>query len=209
MTDPAHHEPAPDPDAPHHDATASDVPPTEDPRPSDLRVARSLVLVNTGEGKGKSTAAFGTMLRAVARGWPVAVVQFLKSGDWKVGEQEIGERLGVEWHAMGEGFTWDSDDLDHDKAIAARAWATARQLIESGRYRLVILDEITYPLTWGWLDIGEVVDAIRGRPETTSVILTGRDAPAEVVDLADTVTEMRNVKHAYQQGIAAKKGIDY
>lgn len=186
-----------------------DEPLTEDPRPDGLRVADSLVLVNTGNGKGKSTAAFGTMLRAVARGWKVAVVQFIKSGDWKVGEQEVGERLGVEWHALGEGFTWDSDDLEHDKAVAADAWAVAKGIIDSGDYRLVVLDEITYPMTWGWLETSEVVAGIAGRPRRTNVIVTGRDAPEELIELADTVTEMREVKHAYQQGIAAKKGIDY
>lgn len=188
---------------------ATDVVPTEDPRPDGLRTVPSLVLVNTGDGKGKSTAAFGTMLRAVARGWRVAVVQFLKSGDWKVGEQDVAERLGVDWFALGEGFTWDSDDLDHDKGVAADAWAKAKALVMSGEYRLVVLDEMTYPMTWGWIDTEEVVATIASRPERTNVIVTGRDAPAALIDLADTVTEMVEVKHAYQQGVAAKKGIDY
>lgn len=188
---------------------ATDVVPTEDPRPDGLRTVPSLVLVHTGNGKGKSTAAFGTMLRAVARGWRVAVVQFLKSGDWKVGEQDVAERLGVDWFALGEGFTWDSEDLDHDKGVAADAWAKAKALVMSGEYRLVVLDEMTYPMTWGWIDTEEVVATIASRPERTNVIVTGRDAPAALVDLADTVTEMVEVKHAYQQGIAAKKGIDY
>lgn len=188
---------------------ATDVVPTEDPRPVGLRTVPSLVLVHTGNGKGKSTAAFGTMLRAVARGWRVAVVQFLKSGDWKVGEQDVAERLGVDWFALGEGFTWDSEDLDHDKGVAADAWAKAKALVMSGEYRLVVLDEMTYPMTWGWIDTADVVATIGARPERTNVIVTGRDAPAALVDLADTVTEMVEVKHAYQQGIAAKKGIDY
>lgn len=188
---------------------ATDVVPTEDPRPVGLRTVPSLVLVHTGNGKGKSTAAFGTMLRAVARGWRVAVVQFLKSGDWKVGEQDVAERLGVDWFALGEGFTWDSEDLDHDKGVAADAWAKAKALVMSGEYRLVVLDEMTYPMTWGWIDTEEVVATIASRPERTNVIVTGRDAPAALIDLADTVTEMVEVKHAYQQGVAAKKGIDY
>lgn len=190
-------------------APTSDAAPTEDPRPDGLRTVPSLVLVHTGNGKGKSTAAFGTMLRAVARGWRVAVVQFIKSGDWKVGEQEVGEKLGVDWFALGDGFTWDSDNLDHDKGVAADAWAKAKALLTSGDYRLVVLDEMTYPMTWGWIDTDDVVATIASRPERTNVIVTGRDAPAALVDLADTVTEMVEIKHAYQQGIAAKKGIDY
>ncbi|MEX2255465.1 MAG: cob(I)yrinic acid a,c-diamide adenosyltransferase [Acidimicrobiia bacterium] len=184
-------------------------PPTDDPRPEQLRVAKSLVLVNTGDGKGKSTAAFGVVMRAVAQGWKVAVVQFLKSGEWKVGEEKTATELGVEWFAIGEGFTWDSPDLGEDAARAQAAWAQARDLIRAGDHRLVVLDEITYPMTWGWIDTADVVETIRSRPEQVNVIATGRDAPAELIDVADTVTEMRSVKHAYDSGIAAKKGIDY
>ena len=167
------------------------------------------MLVNTGDGKGKSSAAFGVVMRAVARGWKVAVMQFLKSGEWHVGEQDVAQRLGVDWWALGEGFTWDSEDLEHDRAIAQDAWARARATIEAGEHRLVVLDEITYPMTWGWIDTDDVVTTIRGRPETVSIVATGRDAPAALIDVADTVTEMRKVKHAYDVGIAAKKGIDY
>lgn len=183
--------------------------PTEDPRPDGLRSVPSLVLVNTGNGKGKSSAAFGVMLRSVARGWKVAVVQFVKSGDWQVGEEQIGRRLGVDWYSFGDGFTWDSDDLEHDKALARSGWAAAKSLIEAGEHRLVILDEITYLCIWGWLDTDEVVATIRDRPERVNIIVTGRDAPAAIVELADTVTEMNEVKHAYQAGIRAKRGIDY
>ncbi len=192
-----------------HDAAHPDEPPTEDPRPGGLRVARSLVLVNTGDGKGKTTAALGVVLRALAQGWKVAVVQFLKSNEWKVGEEQICRDLGVDWWALGEGFTWDSDNLEADKATAGRAWAKAAEVLASGDYRLVLFDEITYVLNWGWVPLADVLGALRDRPERTSVILTGRDAPAELIDLADTVTEMREVKHAYHAGIAAKKGIDY
>ncbi|MBT8199030.1 MAG: cob(I)yrinic acid a,c-diamide adenosyltransferase [Acidimicrobiia bacterium] len=188
---------------------SSDVPPIEDPRPDDLTSASSLVLVNTGDGKGKSTAAFGTLLRAVAMGWKVCVVQFIKSGDWQVGEQKVAEELGVEWISAGEGFTWDSDDLDHDRSIAQRGWDEAASRIASGEYRLVVLDEVTYPVNWGWIELDQVLGAIRDRPEKVNIILTGRDAPAALIDLADTATEMRSVKHAYESGIRAKKGIDY
>jgi cob(I)alamin adenosyltransferase len=185
-----------------------DEPPTEDPRPR-LRAARSLVIVNTGDGKGKSTAAFGIVLRALARDWRVAVVQFLKSGDWHTGEEQIARQLGVDWRAIGEGFTWDSADLSEDEAVARRAWDEAATLIRAGEHRLVVLDEITYPLNWGWLDLDETLATIRDRPADVNVVATGRDAPDALIELADTVTEMRSIKHAYDRGIAAKKGIDY
>lgn len=188
----------------------AEAPPTEAPRPPvEPRPVPSLVLVNTGDGKGKSTAAFGTMLRAVARGWPVAVVQFLKSGNWHTGEEEIGIRLGVDWWALGDGFTWDSESMDETKAVALEAWRFARATIAAGAHRMVILDEITYPMNWGWIDTDEVVAAVTGRPEDVTVILTGRDAPAALVAIADTVTEMHKVRHPYDQGVLAKKGIDF
>jgi cob(I)alamin adenosyltransferase len=187
----------------------TDTPPTNDPRPDALGRAGSLLLVNTGDGKGKSSAAFGVMLRSVAMGWPVVVLQFVKSGEWKVGEEKIGRQLGVEWHSLGEGFTWDSTDLEHDKVVAQQAWNTAAVILAAGKHRLVILDELTYLCTWGWVDTATVVDALRDRPDGVNVIVTGRDCPDEIIEIADTVTEMRKVKHAYDQGIAAKKGIEY
>jgi cob(I)alamin adenosyltransferase len=187
----------------------STIPPTQDPRPDDLDRAESLLLVNTGDGKGKSSAAFGVMLRSVALDWPVAVLQFVKSGEWKVGEEKIGRSLGVSWQSLGEGFTWDSANLDHDKAVAQRAWSVARAMISSGDFRLVILDELTYLCTWGWIDTDDVVATLAGRPARTNVIVTGRDCPQAIIDIADTVTEMRKIKHAYDKGIVAKKGIEY
>jgi cob(I)alamin adenosyltransferase len=183
--------------------------PTEDLRPDDLRSAPSLVLVNTGDGKGKSTAAFGVVLRGVARGWRVGVVQFLKSGDWHTGEEQVCRQLGVDWWAMGEGFTWDSPDLTVDEAVARAGWRHAAGLLAAGEHPLLVLDEITYPLNWEWIDVDEVVAAIRRRPPHVNVVCTGRDAPAALIDVADTVTEMRVVKHAFEQHIRAKKGIDY
>jgi cob(I)alamin adenosyltransferase len=167
------------------------------------------VLVHTGDGKGKSTAAFGVLMRAIAREWPVAVVQFLKSGAWRTGEEKIGRQLGADWWSIGEGFTWDSPDLTEDEAVARAAWDHARAVIEGDAYRLVVLDEITYPMNWGWIDEHEVVETIRNRPARVNVVATGRDAPAALVDVADTVSEMRNVKHAYDRGVIAKRGIDY
>jgi cob(I)alamin adenosyltransferase len=183
-------------------------PPTEAPPRGDVREP-SLVLINTGDGKGKSTAAFGTLLRAVSRGWKVGVIQFLKSGDWQVGEEKTLTSLGVDWWSMGDGFTWDSEDIDESEAIAREAWAQARELIGSGEYDVVLLDEVTYPINWEWIDITEVVATITERPRRTSVILTGRDAPQPLVDIADTVTEMVKVKHAYDRGVMARRGIDY
>ena len=186
----------------------TDRPPTEPPELGSTR-ASSLLIVNTGDGKGKSTAAFGTAIRAVARGWKVAVIQFLKSGDWSVGEEKIGRQIGIDWWALGDGFTWDSDDIEESEAIAREAWSAAKTHIESGHYEMVVLDEMTYPINWGWLELAEVVDVLGGRPESVNVIVTGRDAPPELIDLADTVTEMRKVKHAFDAGIMAKRGIDY
>lgn len=198
---------APTPDETERAATTEAL--TEDPRPDGLRAAPSLVLVNTGNGKGKSSAAFGVMLRALATDWKVAVCQFIKSSDWKVGEEKMGRQLGVDWHAFGDGFTWDSADLEQDKAHARDGWAVAKGLIEAGEHQLVILDELTYLCSWGWIDTDEVVATIASRPEHVNVVVTGRDAPAAIVEIADTVTEMTEVKHAYQQGIRAKRGIDY
>lgn len=183
-------------------------PPTRPPPKGTVREP-SLVLINTGDGKGKSTAAFGTVLRAVSRGWKVGVVQFLKSGEWHVGEEKALTGLGVDWWALGDGFTWDSADIGESEAIAVQAWERARQTIASGDYDLLVLDEVTYPINWGWLDVEEVVVALTGRPERTSVILTGRDAPDRLVEIADTVTEMKKVKHAYDRGVMARRGIDY
>jgi cob(I)alamin adenosyltransferase len=189
--------------------TAEDLAPTEDPRPDKLRRADSLVVVNTGNGKGKSSSAFGVMIRAVARDWNVAVVQFIKSGNWNVGEEKIGRRLGVDWFAFGDGFTWDSDDLTNDRAHAADGWAKAVEVMNAGDHQLVIFDELTYLSTFNWLPIDTVVEAITNRPRHVNVVVTGRDAAPELIDIADTVTEMVEVKHAYQQGIRAMRGIDY
>jgi cob(I)alamin adenosyltransferase len=173
------------------------------------RRPRSLVLVNTGHGKGKSTAAFGVMLRALARGWPVCVIQFIKSDEYKVGEKQMAQLLGVDWVSGGDGFTWKSDDLERSAAVAARSWQLAREKIGSGDYRLVILDEITYPMNWGWIDGDAVVEAIARRPAQVNIVATGRDAPAALVEVADTVTEMAKVKHVFDHGVRARRGIDF
>jgi cob(I)alamin adenosyltransferase len=173
------------------------------------RRAPSVLIVNTGEGKGKTTAAMGVVLRAVARGWRVCVVQFVKSGRWRTGEEDVAGRLGVDWRTLGEGFTWDSEDLKRDRAMAQRAWEEAAERIASGAFDLVVLDEITYPINWGWIDGGEVAEALRDRPGNVNVVATGRDAPEVLVAMADTVTEMVKVRHAYDRGIGARRGIDF
>jgi len=183
-------------------------PPLEGPERASQRVA-SRVLVHTGDGKGKSSAAMGIMLRAVSAGWKVAVVQFVKSGKWRTGEEAAGRALGVEWWSLGDGFTWDSKDMDRTEAIAREAWLASKDLIHAGAHRLVILDEITYPMNWGWIDTADVVGTIRSRPADVSIVATGRDAPAELRGIADTVTAMVAEKHAFDQGIAAMRGIEF
>jgi cob(I)alamin adenosyltransferase len=180
-----------------------------EPPPKTAVKAPSVVIVNTGDGKGKSTAAFGTAMRAVARGWIVCVIQFVKSGRWKVGEEQSARRLGVEWWTLGDGFTWDSTDMDRTEAIAREAWRVAREKLASARYGLVVLDEITYPVNWGWIPVSEVVEAILSRPPALNVIATGRSAPAELIEVADTVTQMHNQKHAFDRGVRAIRGIDF
>jgi cob(I)alamin adenosyltransferase len=183
-------------------------PPVDRPPRPDTNVS-SRVLVNTGDGKGKTTAALGTALRAVARGWRVVVIQFMKSERWKVGEERSGRALGIEWWTLGDGFTWDSKDMDRTEAVARTAWKAARASISSGDYGLIVLDEITYPMSWGWIATAEVTEAIRDRPPHTSIIATGRDAPDELMEAADTVTEMKSIRHAYDRGIGARRGIEF
>jgi cob(I)alamin adenosyltransferase len=171
--------------------------------------AQSLVLVNTGHGKGKSSAAFGVMVRGWARGWRVGVVQFVKGGKWKTGERKLAEQLGIEWQTLGDGFTWESTDLERTAQLGRDAWAIAAEKLSSGEYDLLILDELTYIVKYGWVSADEVAEAIRNRAPKTSVVATGRNAPDELIEVADTVTEMRKVKHAYDNGISALKGIEF
>lgn len=171
--------------------------------------ARSLVLVNTGDGKGKSTAAFGVVMRAVARDWRVCVLQFIKSEAWKVGEEKIARQLGVDWLKGGDGFSWLSPDLGESQRRALDCWRLAQDVLTAGNHQLVVLDEITYPLNWGWIPIADVVEAITNRPDRVNVIATGRNAPAELLRIADTATEMVKLRHAYDRGIRAHRGIDF
>lgn len=168
------------------------------------------VLVHTGEGKGKSSSAFGVAFRAAGWGFRVCVIQFIK-GRWQTGERRAAKRFdNMDWYALGDGFTWETQDPDQDASTNRKIWEFAQGQIGSHDYDLVVLDEINYCTAYGWIQGAEVADFLRRkRPEWMHVILTGRDAAREVVDLADTVTEMRLVKHAYTQGIEAEQGIEF
>jgi cob(I)alamin adenosyltransferase len=174
------------------------------------RTKRGLVLVNTGDGKGKSTAAFGVILRMLGRGKRVALVQFLKheSGQW--GEIRALARLGLEVVKTGDGWTWTSKDLDQTQARALHGWEIAKEKITSGEYDLVVLDEFTYLLSFGWLETVEVINWLQEhKPEELNLIITGRGAPQALIDYADTVTNMTKIKHAYDAGIPARAGIEF
>ncbi len=170
---------------------------------------RGLVLINTGKGKGKSSAAFGVVIRALGWGQKVAVVQFIK-GKWKTGERRFFEdRDLVTWHTMGEGFTWDTQDRDRDIAAANAAFDKACTLMESGEYDLVVLDEINIALRYEYLSVDSVIKGLKARSDKTSVFLTGRDAPQGLREYADLVTEMTEEKHPFQAGIKAQRGVDF
>lgn len=183
-------------------------PPTTSP-PVKLKRAPSLVVVHTGDGKGKTSAAMGIALRSLARDWRVLIIQFVKSGSWHSGEEKSLRSLGADWHSMGDGFSWEVDDLDHSAELARHAWEFAKAAITGGTYQLVLLDEVTYPMNWEWIDEKDVVQTILNRPMSVNLVFTGRDAPNSLIEVADTVSEARNIKHAYDAGIRAAKGIDF
>ena len=172
-----------------------------------------VLAVHTGPGKGKSTAAFGMALRAWNAGMRIAVFQFVKSAKWKVGEESAFAALpgAIEWHKMGSGWSWSrkagSDD-DH-AAAAAEGWAEIARRLAAQEHDFYVLDEFTYPLKWGWIDIGEVVEVLRNRPGRQHVVITGRDAPQELIDAADLVTEMTLVKHPMDTGRKGQRGIEW
>lgn len=172
---------------------------------------RGLVLVHTGDGKGKSSSAFGVIARALGWGHKVGVVQFIK-GKWVTGERQFFAKFPDEltWHTMGDGFTWDTQDLEKDKKTAAEAFQTGAELMASGAYDLIVLDEINIALRYDYLDIHDVLKGLNARHDRTSVILTGRDAKAELMEYADLVSEMVEIKHPFKNaGIKAQRGIDF
>lgn len=190
------------------------------------RREQPVLAINTGEGKGKSTAAFGMALRGWNQGWRIAVFQFVKSGNWRVGEEAALMRLGevhaadpsvggpVEWHAMGAGWSWLRSSRregarEVQAADAAEGWAEIRRRLAAEQHDLYVLDEFTYPLTWGWIDVDDVVETLRSRPGRQHVVITGRGAPGRLVEIADLVTEMRKVKHPFDAGRMGQRGIEW
>ena len=172
---------------------------------------KGLVIVNTGKGKGKSTAAFGVVLRAWGRGMRICVLQFIKSEKGKWGEVKAAKKLGIDWLSTGDGFTWRSKDMDETIARAQHGWELAQEKITSGEYDLIVLDEFTYPLDFEWLDVKEVIAWLQeNKPPMLHLIITGRNAPQELVDFADIVTEMKEIKHPYKNlGITGQPGIEF
>ena len=169
---------------------------------------RGLVIVNTGDGKGKSTAAFGLAFRAKGRGKAVKVFQFMKVPTARFGEHRLAEQVGLPVQGLGDGFSWKSKDLAHSAALACQGWELAKAAILSGEYFLVVLDEVTYPLIYGWLPLEDVLQTLQARPKDVHVCLTGRRCPQEIIDVADTVTEMTLIKHAFKAGVPAQRGIE-
>lgn len=170
---------------------------------------KGLVIINTGNGKGKTTAALGVVFRAWGRGMRVCILQFIKAATANWGETRAARRLNIEIIPMGDGFTWLSDDIEKDKALARQCWALCQEKILSGEYDIIVLDEMTYTLSYGWLDVNEVIETLKQRPPNQHVIITGRNAVPELIEYADMVTEMNEVKHPYRQGILAQKGIEF
>jgi cob(I)alamin adenosyltransferase len=172
--------------------------------------SKGLLIVQTGPGKGKSTAAFGLALRALGRGWRVGVVQFIK-GAWSTGERLSFERFGEQmiWRTMGEGFTWETQDRQRDIAAAAAAWANALELMADPTIRLIVLDELNIALRYDYLPLAEVVAALGARRGDLHVVVTGRNAKTELIEAADLVTEMALVKHHFAAGVRAQEGIEY
>ena len=172
---------------------------------------KGLVIVNTGNGKGKTTAALGVMLRAWGRGMKVGVVQFLKHEKARFGEIKAADQMNIDWLSTGDGFTWTSRDIDETIARARYGWELAKERIATGGYDVLILDEFTYPLHFEWLDTTEVIDWLKAnKPPMLHLIITGRNAPLPLIEYADLVTEMREIKHPYEeQGLRAQPGIEY
>ncbi|WP_445935609.1 cob(I)yrinic acid a,c-diamide adenosyltransferase [Photorhabdus sp. P32] len=179
-----------------------------DSRIEAAQLERGILIVFTGNGKGKTTAAFGTVTRAIGHGFRAGVIQFIK-GKWENGEKNLLEQHGVNFHVMATGFTWETQSRETDTVACHQVWRHALEMLSDPNLDLVVLDELTYMVSYGYLPLEEVVTALNRRPEHQSVIITGRGCHRELLEMADTVTEMRPVKHAFDAGIKAQKGIDW
>ena len=193
--------------------TMSWVPEDRAPRAHEERAVaarKGLLIIYTGDGKGKTTAALGLVFRALGRNYRVAIVQFIK-GQWKTGEAAMAKTLAdrMDFFVMGDGFTWDTKNYEQDVASARRAWAKCLELLADDRYQLVIFDELSYVIKYNFLSVDEVLEGLKRKPPRTHVVITGRDAPPALLEAADLVTEMREIKHPYQAGMKAQPGIDY
>ncbi|UYN95609.1 MAG: cob(I)yrinic acid a,c-diamide adenosyltransferase [Enhydrobacter sp.] len=199
-----------DTDATRHKAKMEKRKAAQDAEVAGKTIEKGLLIVHTGKGKGKSTAAFGLMLRALGRGFRCGVVQFGK-GAWQSGERTAVERFGdqVEWHTLGEGFTWETQDRARDVAAAERAWAATHKLMADPSIRMIVLDELNISLRYEHLDIASVVAALQARRRDLHVVVTGRNARQEMLDAADLVTEMVPVKHHFAAGVRAQDGIEF
>src|SRR5689334_2632608 len=197
-------------EAARHKAKMANRKAAQDAEVSGKTIEKGLLIVHTGKGKGKSTAAFGLMLRAVGRGFRCGVVQFGK-GAWQSGERAAIERFSdqVEWHTLGEGFTWETQDRARDVAAAERAWAAAERLMADPSIRLLVLDELNIALRYDHLEIAKVVAALKARRSDQHIVVTGRNAKQELIDAADLVTEMTLVKHHFAAGVKAQEGIEF
>ena len=171
---------------------------------------RPLLIVVTGHGKGKSTSAFGMLMRSWARGYRCGVFQFMKSAKWKVGEERAARELGsIDWEKMGDGWTWISRDLEESADLARAGWDGVKGFVADERYEFILLDELTYPMNYGWIDTDDVVATLRDRPGFQHVVITGRDAPPALLEAADLVSEVVKVKHPMDQGVRAQQGIEW
>lgn len=179
-----------------------------DARVAQAREKRGTIIVLTGNGKGKSSSGFGTVLRSVGYGLKTGVAQFVK-GKWPCGERDLLTKLGVPFHVMATGFTWVTQDRELDIAAAETVWAGCKEFLQDPSIHLVLLDELTYMLTYGYLDTQEVIRYLQERPVEQTVIITGRNCPQEVIDIADTVSEIKAVKHAFEAGVKARRGVDW
>lgn len=179
-----------------------------DARVAQAQEEKGILIVITGNGKGKSTSGFGTVTRAVGHGQKAVVVQYVK-GTWPCGERDLLQAQGVPFHVMGTGFTWETQDKEKDIAAAKKAWEQSKIWLQDPTINLVLLDEITYMLTYKYLDVNEVVDVLQNRPKAQNVVITGRACHRAITDIADTVSEVKSVKHAFDAGIKAQVGIDW